>query len=169
MHHRVTHSADEIINAKLPQKSPLLKSYLSQERSRVHLDPTAFLADPELIRALNEHATPIVCETDRILFHQDDPAAGLFILHEGKVTLSMTSQHGQAILSVEARDGSLLGLPGLVSNQPYSLTAIARAGARVSFLGRTEFTTLMESSPSLAFKILQILAAEVRSARSALC
>ena len=134
----------------------------------MQLDPTAFLADPELIRALSEHATPIVCDTDRILFQQDDPAAGLYILHKGEATISMTSQQGQTVLSVAAKDGSLLGLPGLISNQPYSLTAVARAGARVSFLGRSEFTTLMESNPPLAFKILQVLAAEVRSARNAL-
>jgi CRP-like cAMP-binding protein len=134
----------------------------------VQLDPTAFLADSELIRALSEHATPIVCDTDRVLFQQDDPAVGLYILHEGEATISMTSQDGQTILSVQARSGSLLGLPGLISNQPYSLTAVAHAGARVSFLGRSEFTALMESSPPLAFKILQVLAAEVRSARHAL-
>jgi CRP-like cAMP-binding protein len=145
-----------------------MKSSFFQERSLVQLDPTAFLADSELIRALSEHATPIVCDTDRILFQQDDPAAGLYILHQGEATISMTSQQGQTVLSVAAKDGSLLGLPGLISNQPYSLTAVARAGARVSFLGRSEFTTLMESNPPLAFKILQVLAAEVRSARNAL-
>jgi CRP-like cAMP-binding protein len=145
-----------------------MKSSFSQERSLVQLDPTAFLADSELIRALSEHATPIVCDTDRVLFQQDDPAVGLYILHEGEATISMTSQDGQTILSVQARSGSLLGLPGLISNQPYSLTAVAHAGARVSFLGRSEFTALMESSPPLAFKILQVLAAEVRSARHAL-
>jgi CRP-like cAMP-binding protein len=134
----------------------------------VQLDPTAFLADSELIRALNEHATPVVCDTDRILFKQDDPPVRLYILHEGQATLSMASQQGQAILSVEARSGSLLGLPGLVSDQPYSLTAVAHAGARVSFLGRSEFTAIMQSNPALAFKILQVLAAEVRSARHAL-
>ena len=145
-----------------------MKPSFSQERSLVQLDPTAFLADPELIRALSEHATPIVCDTDRVLFQQDDPAVGLYILHEGEATISMTSQDGQTILSVQARSGSLLGLPGLISNQPYSLTAVAHAGARVSFLGRSEFTALMESRPPLAFKILQVLAAEVRSARHAL-
>jgi len=145
-----------------------MKSSFSQERSLVQLDSTAFLADSELIRALAEHATPIVCDTDRILFQQDDPPVGLYILHEGEATISMTSQDGQTILSVQARDGSLLGLPGLISNQPYSLTAVAHAGARVSFLGRAEFTALMESNPTLAFKILQVLAAEVRSARNAL-
>jgi len=134
----------------------------------VQLDPAAFLADSELIRALDEHATPIVCDTDRVLFQQDDPAVGLYILHEGGATLSMASQQGQPLFSVQARSGSLLGLPGLVSNQPYSLTAVAHAGARVSFLGRPEFTAIMQSNPALAFKILQVLAAEVRSARHAL-
>jgi CRP-like cAMP-binding protein len=145
-----------------------MKSSFPQERALVQLDPNAFLADPELIRALSEHATPIICDIDRILFQQDDPAVGLYILHEGEATLSMTSQQGQAILSVQARSGSLLGLPGLISSQPYSLTAVARAGARVSFLGRAEFTAIMQSNPTLAFKILQVLAAEVRSARHAL-
>jgi CRP-like cAMP-binding protein len=145
-----------------------MKSSLLSERPPVQFDSNAFLADPELIRALTEHATPFVCDTDRVLFHQDDPAGGLFILQEGEVTLSMTSLEGQAILSVAARQGSLLGLPGLISNQPYSLTALARAGARLSFLGRTEFTALMQSNPVLSFKILQVLAAEVRSARNAL-
>ena len=134
----------------------------------MQLDPAAFLADSELIRALDEHATPIVCDTDRVLFQQDDPAVGLYILHEGGATLSMASQQGQPLFSVQARSGSLLGLPGLVSNQPYSLTAVAHAGARVSFLGRPEFTAIMQSNPALAFKILQVLAAEVRSARHAL-
>lgn len=145
-----------------------MKSSFSHERSLVQLDPTAFLADPELIRALSEHATPIVCDTDRVLFQQDDPAVGLYILHEGEATISMTSNQGLPILSAQATSGSILGLPGLVSNQPYSLTVVACAGARVSFLGRAEFTALMESNPPLAFKILQVLAAEVRSARNAL-
>ena len=134
----------------------------------VPLDPTAFLADPELIRALSKHATAFVCEADRVLFHQNDPAIGLYILHEGTATLTMESERGDPIFSVQAKGGSLLGLPGLIGNQPYSLTAVACAGAHISFLARTEFTALMQSDSTLAFKILQVLAAEVRSARKAL-
>lgn len=132
------------------------------------LDPNAFLADPSLLRVLSQHAKPVDCKTDRVLFRQDDTVTGLYILHKGSIALSMTSQGGKTILSAEAKDGSLLGLPGLISKQPYSLTAVAHAGAKVSFLNHDEFTALMESGPALSFKILQVLAAEVRSARYAL-
>lgn len=134
----------------------------------VPLDPTAFLADPELIRELSRHATPFVCDVSRILFNQNDPAVGLYILHEGTVSLTMSSERGDPIFTVHAKGGSLLGLPGLVGNQPYSLTAVAHTGAQVSFLARTEFEAVMQSDPALSFKILQVLAAEVRTARQAL-
>ena len=136
--------------------------------STLPLDPAAFLADRDLIDALAARATPIECEAERVLFCQDDAADGVYILREGAATLTMTSQDGKPILTVEARSGSLLGLPGLISHQPYSLTAVAQAGAKVGFLSRSEFTALMESDPALSFKILQVLAAEVRSARYAL-
>ncbi len=132
------------------------------------LDPSAFLADPELLGVLSQHAQPVDCATDRVLFCQDDPVSGLYILHEGRIALSMTSQGGKTILSAEAKDGSLLGLPGLISKQPYSLTAVAHSGAKVSFLDHDAFTALMESGPELSFKILRVLAAEVRAARYAL-
>jgi len=133
----------------------------------VDLDPSAFLADPELIRALSAHATPIPCDADTILFKQDDPPVGIYIIHEGQASLSMKSQEGRSILSVQALPGSLIGLPGVFGNQPYSLAASVRAGAKVSFVSCADFFALMESNPQLSLKMLQVLAAEVRTARRA--
>jgi CRP-like cAMP-binding protein len=59
-------------------------------------------------------------------------------------------------------------LPGLIGNEPYTLTAIASKGARLSLVPRDKFNTLMRSDPHLSLKMLQVLAAEVRSARQAL-
>ncbi len=132
------------------------------------LDPTAFVADPELVEALTRKAIPLTCDTDRVLFRQGDSPAGLFILNSGEVTLSMDAPNGEVILSFQTTAGSLLGLPGLVSDQPYTLTAVAQAGARISFLDRDAFTAFMNGSPSLAFKVLQVLAAEVSAARRAI-
>ena len=138
------------------------------ERETLQVDSSSFIADPELIRALQEHSTPVPCETDRLLFHQDDPATGVFILHQGAATLTMYAQDQQTIFSIKALPGSLLGLPALVSDRPYSLEAIAQSGAQVSFVSRTDFFAIMQAQPALALKMLQVLAAEVRTARQAL-
>ena len=129
------------------------------------LDPSAFLADPELIQALEKHAIEVSCGGDYVLFRQGDPPVGLYILNKGKVTLSMTSPAGDPVLSIHAGAGSLLGLPGLVGNEPYSLTAVADSGAELSFLAHDDFNALMESNPRLFLKVLEVLAAEVRNAR----
>ena len=129
------------------------------------LDPSAFLANPELIVALDKRSIAITCDGERVLFRQGDAAEGLYILHKGAVTLTLESAKGEPILATQAEAGSLLGLPGLIGDEPYSLTAVAHKGAEVSFVSRDQFTALMQSDPLLSFKILQVLAAEVRSAR----
>jgi CRP-like cAMP-binding protein len=134
----------------------------------MNLDPSAFVADQTLIRGLEEQSTPVACSEERTLFRQGDDPVGLYILNSGAVMLTMTSPQGQELVSIEAAPGSLLGLPGLVGEQPYTLTAKAAAGAQLAFIPREAFNSLMRTKPSLAFKVLQILAAEVRSARGAL-
>lgn len=132
------------------------------------LDPSAFVADPQLILALGQRAVELPCGAGRVLFRQGDAPAGLYILYKGEVTVTMDSAQGETILSAQAASGSLLGLPGLIGNEPYSLTATAQNGAEVSFVPREDFTSVMQSDPNLALKVLQVLAAEVRSARHAI-
>jgi len=132
------------------------------------LDPSAFVAVPELIQALDRYSSAIMCGEDRVLFHQGDAPDGLYILNAGDATLSMTSLSGGSVISIQAAAGSLLGLPSLIGNQPYTLTAVAHNGARLSYVTRDDFTMLMQAEPFLSLKILQVLAAEVRSARQAL-
>ncbi len=134
----------------------------------VQLDPAAFIADPELLRALDARSIPVPCESERTLFRQDEPSVGVFILHNGTVTLSMMSQDGHSLLAAQAKPGSILGLPGTISNEPYTISATAAAGAEVRFVGREDLTALMHADPVMSIKMLQVLAAEVRSARKAL-
>ncbi|MGA2350585.1 MAG: cyclic nucleotide-binding domain-containing protein [Terracidiphilus sp.] len=132
------------------------------------LDPSAFVAAPELIEALEKRSTAITCGEDRVLFNQGEIPQGLYILKQGETTLTMTSPKDKQVMKIEASAGSLLGLPGLIGNEPYTLSATARTGAQLSFVTRDEFTSLMQTNPRLSLKILEVLAAEVRSARQAL-
>ena len=131
------------------------------------LDPSAFLANPDLIQALKQHSIEVSCGGEFFLFRQGESPVGLYILNKGEVTLTMTSPAGELLLCMQVGEGSLLGLPGLISNEPYTLTAMACNGARVSFVTQEDFKNLMQSSPSLAVKVLEVLAAEVRTARHA--
>jgi CRP-like cAMP-binding protein len=132
------------------------------------MDATAFVADSGLIDALEKHGTPVRCDGDRVLFNQGDAPEGLYILHSGEVTLIMKSQVGEVVMRIPAAPGSLLGLPGLIGEAAYSLSAVAKPGAAVSFVEREEFCRLMLSEPRISVGILRVLAAEVRTARLAM-
>jgi len=134
----------------------------------MQIDPSAFVADSELLRALEKRSTAVPCEGDRVLFRQGDAPLGLYILERGHATLTMASNGSESVFAMPAEPGSLLGLPGLAGNKPYTLTATAHAGAQVRFVTRENFTALMQSEPGISLKILQVLAAEVRSARRAI-
>jgi len=102
------------------------------------------------------------------LFAQGEPSTGLYILHSGTGLLTMTTATGEPIFHAPLSPGMLLGLPGAIGNQPYSLTAIVFQGAKVSYIPREDFSQLMLREPSLSLHVLRVLAAEVRTARSAL-
>jgi len=138
------------------------------DRGLVQPDSSAFVADPDLIRVLIARSVPVDCARGRVLFNQDEAAAGIYILLKGAGRLMMKSRDGRTIFAIRAMPGSLLGLPALISSQPYSLTAEANPGADVRFISRDDFMGLMQSDPLLSLKMLQVLAAEVRTARKAM-
>ena len=132
------------------------------------MDAAAFVADQELIEALKKHTTPVDCEEDCLLFRQGDPPEALYIFCGGEVTMTLTSSVGDVVMSLSAAPGSLLGLPAVIGNLPYSLSATAKKRAVVSFIKREDFSRLMLSNPSISVGVLRVLAAEVRTARAAL-
>jgi CRP-like cAMP-binding protein len=134
----------------------------------VNFDSSSFIAEKELIEALEKRSSTIACSESRSLFVQGGEPAGLYILRKGSARLTMESPTGGNLMSIILHPGSLLGLPALIGNEPYTLTAIAEKDAELGFVTREDFNSLMISDPSLAVRVLRVLAAEVRSARHAI-
>jgi CRP/FNR family transcriptional regulator, cyclic AMP receptor protein len=134
----------------------------------VNFDSSAFIAEQELIDALTRRSATVSCAQDRVLFKQGESPAGLFILRKGKASLTMESATGTMIMSIMASPGSLLGLPAVVGNEPYTLTATALKGSEFGYLTREDFSSLMLSEPGIGMRVLRVLAAEVRTARHAI-
>lgn len=132
------------------------------------LDSSAFVADSALIQALQGFAVPVTCDEDRLLFKQGEMPSGLYILRSGGATLTMTSPLGGVVTCTSAQPGSLLGLPALIGKRPYTLSAMVLKDSDVSFVTCQDFSQLMLTQPSLSLMVLRVLAAEVRSARSAI-
>jgi CRP/FNR family transcriptional regulator len=128
----------------------------------------AFVADSNLIQALEKKSKQVVCGVDQVLFRQGEPPIGVYILRSGEAALIMTSEAGEVVMCLRATAGSLLGLPAIIGNEPYTLTAKARKGSDVSFVSREDFEDLMRAEPSLTLNVLKVLATEVRAARKAL-
>lgn len=134
----------------------------------MNLDPSAFVADQTLLETFGQHAEPLPCSEDRVLFEQGGSPTGAYLLLQGEATISMHTEAGEPMVHSRARSGSILGLPGLICDAPYTLTVVALAGARVLFVARDKFMTLMHADPLISMKVLHMLAAEVRTARCAL-
>jgi CRP-like cAMP-binding protein len=75
---------------------------------------------------------------------------------------------GRTMLSLRVSAGSLLGLPAIMANCPYSLTATAEKQAEVYRIGSEDFKEMIHQDSRLCLEVLRILACEVHSARSAL-
>jgi CRP-like cAMP-binding protein len=134
----------------------------------VNFDSSSFVAEKELIDALERRTSTVVCQEERKLFAQGGTPTGLFILRKGTAMLSMESPTGGKLMSITLHPGSLLGLPALIGSEPYTLSATAGAGSELGFVSREDFNSLMQSDPTLSLRVLRVLAAEVRSARHAI-
>jgi CRP/FNR family transcriptional regulator len=151
------------------EKNPIYWSFSGPDSWRLSVPQvsSAFVADPELVQELDKRATPVEVGTDHVLFHQGEQPKGVYILRKGMAKLTSKSD-GDAILTVQAGQGSLLGVPAVVGGKPYSLTAEALDGAELSVLSCEDFVHLMTTEPMLSFRVLQVLAEEVRFARESI-
>ena len=123
-----------------------------------------FLADPELAREIEKRSKSCSSIRDGVLFRQGDLPIALYFVKSGEVALAMESGD-RMVMCVRAGAGSLVGLPAIVGNKPYSMTSAPCAGAEILEISSSEFNALIGNNQILALKVLQVLAAEVHLAR----
>jgi CRP-like cAMP-binding protein len=106
-----------------------------------------------------------VIPQDGILFRQGQWGDCLYFVKWGEVALTMLA--GNKEIRIRAGNGSLLGLPAVFGNQPYTMTAKATWDAEIFKLCADAFRDLMNEEPRMKEIILHVLAGEVRAIRQA--
>jgi len=104
-----------------------------------------------------------------VLFLQGDEPAGVYLVCAGTVRLFIRNPvSGVVTFDRKVEPGSLLGLPAVFGDKPYSMTAEVLDDGDVAFIPRQRFLEMMQSDGQLCMRCLQLLSDEVRIARTAI-
>ena len=120
------------------------------------------------IQELFNAARRTLVRAPSILFAQGDTAKGVYIVCKGSVRLFIRNPvTGKITFDRTSGPGSLLGLPAVFGDKPYSMSAEVLEETELGFIPRKEFLELMEKDGKLCMLCLQVLSDEVRIARNA--
>src|SRR5208337_1772559 len=126
-HFRLTHARRQSVQRSGGQMSVAARSgsgHIGQP-----MEHKSSVAGARLVQALVVRSQPVAGTEDRTLFNRGETPTGLYFLQSGEAALLMKSHTGQTVMCRHARSGSLLGLPGIIGNEPYTLIAILRKGS----------------------------------------
>lgn len=141
-----------------------------QQKSDSGLDDfslSEILADGELCAEIEKWSSASFVNAGEILFQQGDSPGYAFYVKTCEIALTMHVS-GDVLWRVRATKGSLAGLPAIVGNKPYSMSATVIRDGEICRISREDFHDLTQRNPRLCCNVLQILAGEVHGARKAL-
>jgi CRP/FNR family transcriptional regulator, cyclic AMP receptor protein len=82
-----------------------------------------------------------------ILFMENEPARGVFLVCSGKVKLSVSSKGGKTLILQMAKPGEVIGLSSSMSGVPYEVTAEVLYPSQLAFIRREDFLRFVHRFP----------------------
>ncbi len=116
----------------------------------------------EELAALRSKMRPRSYAADEIIFHEDDPASGLFILVSGIVKICVSSEEGQESLIALMFPGDCFGEMAVLDGRPRSATAVTLEKAETLLLLRNDFMDFLEGHPKAARNVISLLCQRLR-------
>ena len=97
-----------------------------------------------------------------LLFSQDEPCKGLYIIARGKVRIFNISVNGrEQVLAVNVPGESVAELP-VFDGGSYPASAMAIEDTEVAFISRADFQAFCIEHPEVALKVLTVVGARLR-------
>ncbi len=101
-------------------------------------------------------------KTGELLFSEDDPCHGLYIVARGKVRIFKTSVNGrEQVLAMNHAGESVAELP-VFDGGRYPASAMAAEEVELAFISRQDFQAFCLEHPEVALKMLAIVGARLR-------
>ncbi|MEK7241069.1 MAG: Crp/Fnr family transcriptional regulator [Gemmatimonadota bacterium] len=132
----------------------------------------AFLATVPLFKSLDaaerERFAALVREKSyprgSVILFEDDPGDALFVVRSGRVKVVLLAEDGREVILGLLGVGEHFGELSLIDDQPRSAHVIAMEQSSILVLRREDFRRRVESSPVVAWALLQELSHRLRRA-----
>lgn len=121
-----------------------------------------------LIARVAMRARGVLLQRGKVLFYQDDPSNGLYVLCSGLVRVSITDEDGNALTLAVPEHGTPLGEMTLVSSDPRSATVTALEDASLLHLEIATMVALLQEEPDLATHLIAFLSRRLRQSNDTL-
>ncbi|MEE2752531.1 MAG: Crp/Fnr family transcriptional regulator [Candidatus Latescibacterota bacterium] len=118
------------------------------------------LSDNEL-RALSEVAMLRVFPKDRVVIMAEEEGDSLFVIHQGKVKVSIGSEDGREVILSILGEGDFFGEMSLLDGLPRSANVTTTQETELLMVRRADFLRI-QRSPQTAIKLLSVLASRLR-------
>lgn len=82
-----------------------------------------------------------------ILYSETQPSAGILVILDGEVKLSMNSSEGRRLSLRIARAGDVLGLPSVLAGTPHGVTADTLYSVKIAYVTRDAFLQFLARHP----------------------
>ncbi len=112
--------------------------------------------------ALCELLETIDCRPHQVLFQAGDAGDGMYLIEQGKISISMKAADGQDLTVAELGAGDFFGEMAMLDGQPRSARATALEPARLAILSRKDFLAFVQGNSNVALEMLSALAHRLR-------
>jgi len=96
------------------------------------------------------------------IFQEGAPGDGVYVVASGLVEISSIIGSGQRQIFSQLGPGEVFGEMAVIEYRPRSATVAAATDSEVYFIPRDEMLALIQHSPGIAFKLLQLISHRLR-------
>lgn len=102
---------------------------------------------------------------NQLIFSEEAHSNGIYCINSGKIKVFKSAADGRDQIIRFAKKGDVMGYRALLSDEPYSASAMAIEDAVVCFIPRSSIIKLIEQNTRLGTKFMQLLCHNLEEAQ----
>jgi PAS domain S-box-containing protein len=119
--------------------------------------------DSESLKKITDFFKEKTFSSDEVLFKEGTLGDTLFIIKEGAIKITRSAKEGEEESSrALRREGDIFGESGFIDESPRPATAQAIKSTKVFQLSRSDFLTILNNHPLIAYQIVKVLSSRIK-------